>query len=86
MKNNLYDAGFAGRLKLKVEAIPTLKGHKSDPQWVSETVSNVVEMLCLHLSSNIIDSLSERQLRKLIYVNKFIHETTEPIHLSETIA
>jgi len=35
------DAGFAGRLKLKVKAVSTLKGHKSKSQEVSETVLNV---------------------------------------------
>jgi len=29
MYQNQYDADFAGRLKLKVQAVPTLKGHKS---------------------------------------------------------
>ena len=28
---NKYDAGFVGRLKLKVEAVPALKGHESEP-------------------------------------------------------
>jgi len=37
MNKAQYDAGFAGTLKLKVEVVPTQKGHKSDPQ-LSSTV------------------------------------------------
>jgi len=47
MNRAQYDTGFAGRLKLKVEAVPTLKEHKSEPQAVNETVLNVCVTLAL---------------------------------------
>jgi len=47
MNKNQYDAGFVGRLKLKVEAVPTLKKHKSEPHVLSETVPNVCVELAL---------------------------------------
>jgi len=41
MNKNWCDDGFNERLKLNAEAVPTLKGHESEPQDVCETVSNI---------------------------------------------
>ena len=38
VNKNQCEAGFAGRLKLKVEAAPPLKGHEYEPQAAIETV------------------------------------------------
>jgi len=37
----IYEEGFVEKLNLKVRAVPSLKGHESEPQALSETVSNV---------------------------------------------
>ena len=50
---------------LKVKPVLTLKGHKSKPQAVSETVSNVCAVLALgtsmHYSENIMGTLCEKE-------------------------
>ena len=38
MSKGTYNSGFAEKLNLKVQAVPSLKGHMSEPQAVSETV------------------------------------------------
>ena len=47
------------KLKLKVEGVPTLKRHESEPQVVSETVSKVCVVLALDNSKSFVIS-SER--------------------------
>ena len=41
MNRNQYDTGLEERLKLKLEVVPTLKGHKSELQALSDSVSRV---------------------------------------------
>ena len=59
MKKNQYDAGFA--LNLKVEAVPTLKGHKSELQSVSKTVQYVSVELAFHVGTNFSANIVVRQ-------------------------
>ena len=63
MKKNQHDALFAGRLKLKVEAVPTLKGHESEPQTVRETVLNVCVRSAAHVLDPVLSSTSGTTVR-----------------------
>jgi len=64
MNKALYDAGFAGRLKVKVEVVPTIKGHRSELQSVSETALNVRVVLALgvrmYFRTNKMGTLSDK--------------------------
>ena len=67
-----YNAGFVGRLKLKVKAVPTLKRHESEPQ----TVSNI---FVVDFSENITVTPIERPAMgpNGTLCITFIHKTTE---------
>ena len=58
MNKNQFNADFAERLKLKVEAVPTIKGHESEPQPRSETVYNVCVVFVQFTTNNMV-TLSE---------------------------
>ena len=80
-----YNAGSPGRIKLRFEAVPTLKGHKSELQAVSDTVLNVCAVfaldVCMEFNTNIMDTLSELAAKVSNHANKCIYMTTECIHL-----
>jgi len=64
----MNDAGFLGKLKVNVDPVPTLKGLKSEPQAVSETVSNVC-FICISngLAMEFRENVYTRQLNVSIW-------------------
>jgi len=68
-----------GTLKLKVEAVPTLKGHKSEHQLMSEAATDVCVVLALGVqtnnNANIMVTLSEKAAKEAnITLYKLIYE------------
>jgi len=77
----MYDVGFVGRQKLKVEAEP-------EPQAVSETVSNVCVVLALEVWADFSTNtmVTPRHLRELmvLYVDTFMHNTKKASSYAHT--